>query len=104
MNPRSRSTTHSRKAFHANAHVTLSEQHVRLIEVLVASGRYRNAAEAIGEALGLLDQREASSAARIASLRPSVTAQAPATGWVLVAEFEERTQAAYEPAMRSSAW
>ena len=43
--------------------VTLIEQHVRLIEVLVASGRYRNAAEAVGEALGLLEQCEASGAA-----------------------------------------
>ena len=77
--------------------VTLIEQHVRLIEVLVASGRYRNAAEAVGEALGLLEQREASGAARIASLRPSITTSAPATCRVLVAEFEEGAQAAYEP-------
>ena len=77
--------------------VTLREQHVRLIEILITSGRYRNAAEAIGEALSLLDQRQASGAARIASLRPSITAQAPATGRVLVAEFEEGAQAAYEP-------
>lgn len=43
----------------ATRNVVLTEWHEKIIEGLVASGRYQNASEVLRESLRLLEQREA---------------------------------------------
>jgi antitoxin ParD1/3/4 len=49
--------------------VRLTERHEVLIDALVGSGRYRDAAEVVGEGLRLVERREAEEAARLEALR-----------------------------------
>jgi antitoxin ParD1/3/4 len=49
--------------------VVLTARQARMIERLVASGRYRNASEVLREGLRLIEQREAEDEARLAALR-----------------------------------
>ena len=52
--------------------VVLTEQQARLVERLVASGRYQNASEVLRDGLRLLAVRAAEEEARIAALRDAV--------------------------------
>jgi len=47
----------------------LTEHHVKVIEDLVRSGRYRSASEVLREGLRLVERREAEDAARLEALR-----------------------------------
>jgi antitoxin ParD1/3/4 len=49
--------------------VVLTERHEKIIEALVAGGRYQNASEVLREGLRLLEQREAENEAKLAALR-----------------------------------
>ena len=49
--------------------VVLTERQERLIENLVASGRYQNASEVLREGLRLVEQRETDEAAKLKALR-----------------------------------
>jgi antitoxin ParD1/3/4 len=49
--------------------VVLTERQAKLVEELVASGRYQNASEVLREGLRLLERREAEDAARLQALR-----------------------------------
>jgi len=49
--------------------VVLTDHHQAVIDILVASGRYRNASEVLREGLRLLRQRETQEAARLQALR-----------------------------------
>ena len=49
--------------------VVLTDEQTRLIERLVASGRYQNASEVLRDGLRLLDRREQEEAARLDALR-----------------------------------
>ncbi len=53
----------------ATRNVVLTERHEKIIEGLVASGRYQNASEVLREGLRLLEQREAENEAKLAALR-----------------------------------
>ena len=53
----------------ATRNVVLTERHRKIIETLVASGRYQNASEVLREGLRLLEQREAEDEAKLAALR-----------------------------------
>jgi len=54
--------------------VVLTERHEKIIETLVASGRYQNASEVLREGLRLLEQREAENEAKLAALRAAAQA------------------------------
>ncbi len=54
--------------------VVLTERHEKIIETLVASGRYQNASEVLREGLRLLEQREEEHAAKLAALRAAAEA------------------------------
>ena len=49
--------------------VVLTEHHEKIIETLVASGRYQNASEVLREGLRLVEQREAENAAKLKALQ-----------------------------------
>jgi antitoxin ParD1/3/4 len=49
--------------------IVLTERHEKIIETLVASGRYQNASEVLREGLRLLERREALDEAKLAALR-----------------------------------
>jgi antitoxin ParD1/3/4 len=49
--------------------VVLTDEQTRLIERLVASGRYQNASEVLRDGLRLLDSREREEAVRLEALR-----------------------------------
>ena len=49
--------------------VVLTKRQEKLIETLVASGRYQNASEVLREGLRLVEQREAEDASKLKSLR-----------------------------------
>lgn len=49
--------------------VVLTERYEKIIEALVASGRYQNASEVLREGLRLLEQREVENEAKLAALR-----------------------------------
>jgi antitoxin ParD1/3/4 len=49
--------------------VVLTEHHEKVIEALVASGRYQNASEVLREGLRLVEQREAENAAKLKVLQ-----------------------------------
>ena len=53
----------------ATRNVVLTHRQDELIDALVEGGRYQNASEVLREGLGLLEQREAEDAAKIAALR-----------------------------------
>jgi antitoxin ParD1/3/4 len=54
--------------------VVLTERHEKIIEALVASGRYQNASEVLREGLRLLEQREEEHAAKLAALKAAAAA------------------------------
>jgi len=56
--------------------VVLTDHQHRVIESLVASGRYQNASEVLRDGLRLVEQREAENAAKLDALR-----EAAAVGW-----------------------
>jgi antitoxin ParD1/3/4 len=49
--------------------IVLSDHQARLVEQLVASGRYQNASEVLRDGLRLVESREAEEAARLEALR-----------------------------------
>jgi antitoxin ParD1/3/4 len=49
--------------------IVLTDHQTRLVEKLVASGRYQNASEVLREGLRLVESREAEAAARLKALR-----------------------------------
>lgn len=49
--------------------IVLSDHQARLVEQLVASGRYQNASEVLRDGLRLVESREAEAAARLEALR-----------------------------------
>jgi antitoxin ParD1/3/4 len=49
--------------------VVLTDRQQKLVEELVASGRYQNASEVLREGLRLLEHRDAEDAARLQALR-----------------------------------
>ena len=49
--------------------VVLTERQAKLIESLVASGRYQNASEVLREGLRLIERRETEDAAKLEALR-----------------------------------
>jgi antitoxin ParD1/3/4 len=49
--------------------VVLTEHQAKLVERMVASGRYQNASEVLREGLRLVEQREAEEQARLHALR-----------------------------------
>lgn len=55
----------------ATRNVVLTERLEKLIDTLVAAGRYQNASEVLREGLRLIEQREAEDAAKIAALKQS---------------------------------
>ena len=54
--------------------VVLTDHQARMIEQLIASGRYQNASEVLREGLRLIEQREAEDTARITALREAARA------------------------------
>lgn len=52
--------------------VVLTDRQARLVERLVASGRFQNASEVLREGIRLVEQRVAEDAARIEALRQAV--------------------------------
>jgi antitoxin ParD1/3/4 len=70
----------------ATRNVVLSDHQHKLVEALVASGRYQNASEVLREGLRLLERQEAEDAAKIAALR-----DAAEKGWsdVAAGRFDE---------------
>ncbi len=54
--------------------VVLTDRHAKIIETLVASGRYQNASEVLREGLRLVEQREAEDAAKLDALRGAAMA------------------------------
>jgi antitoxin ParD1/3/4 len=54
--------------------VVLTERHEKIIESLIASGRYQNASEVLREGLRLLEQREEEHAAKLAAFRAAAKA------------------------------
>jgi antitoxin ParD1/3/4 len=54
--------------------VVLTERHEKIIEALVAGGRYQNASEVLREGLRLLEQREEEHASKLAELRAAAMA------------------------------
>ncbi len=54
--------------------VVLTERHEKVIEALIASGRYQNASEVLREGLRLLEQREEEHEAKLAALRAAAAA------------------------------
>lgn len=52
--------------------VVLTDHQARMIEQLIASGRYQNASEVLREGLRLIEQREAEDAARLTALRVAI--------------------------------
>lgn len=54
--------------------VVLTERHEKVIEGLVASGRYQNASEVLRAGLRLLEQHEAENEAKLAALRAAAEA------------------------------
>ena len=58
----------------ATRNVVLTERHEKIIEGLVASGRYQNASEVLREGLRLLEQREAENEAKLEALRAAANA------------------------------
>lgn len=54
--------------------VVLTDHQARMVEQLVASGRYQNASEVLREGLRLVEQREAEDASRLEALRSAVQA------------------------------
>ena len=49
--------------------VVLTDHQAKIVERLVASGRYQNASEVLREGLRMIEWREAETAARLAALR-----------------------------------
>lgn len=60
----------------ATRNVVLSQQQHKLVDSLVASGRYQNASEVLRAGLRLLERQEMEDAAKIAALR-----EAADRGW-----------------------
>jgi antitoxin ParD1/3/4 len=54
--------------------VVLTDRHEKIIESLVASGRYQNASEVLREGLRLLEQRETENEAKLTALRAAAEA------------------------------
>lgn len=52
--------------------VVLTEHQAKLVERLVASGRYQNASEVLRDGLRLIERQEADDAARLEALREAV--------------------------------
>lgn len=52
--------------------VVLTDHHERLIEGLVACGRYQNASEVLREGLRMVESREVDNEAKLAALRAAV--------------------------------
>ncbi len=52
--------------------VVLTTHHERIIEALVASGRYQNASEVLRDGLRLVEERIAREAAKLAKLRDAI--------------------------------
>lgn len=59
--------------------VVLSEHQHKLVETLVASGRYQNASEVLREGLRLIEQRERFEATRLEALKMAVD-----QGWAAI--------------------
>jgi antitoxin ParD1/3/4 len=55
-------------------HVVLSEHQEELIELLVRSGRYRDASDVLREGLRLVEEREADETVRLNALRDAAAA------------------------------
>ena len=53
-------------------HIILTDQDERLIEELVAKGRFENASEVVREGLRLVDSRETQDAEKLKALRAAV--------------------------------
>jgi antitoxin ParD1/3/4 len=52
--------------------VVLTDHNEKMIESLVAGGRYQNASEVLRDGLRLVEEREAENAAKLAALRDAV--------------------------------
>lgn len=52
--------------------VVLTDHQAKMVERLVASGRYQNASEVLREGLRLVEQREAEDEARLVALRAAI--------------------------------
>lgn len=52
--------------------VVLTDRQAKIVEQLVASGRYQNASEVLREGLRLIESRDAEEQARLESLRAAV--------------------------------
>lgn len=70
----------------ATRNVVLTDRQDKLIETLVAEGRYQNASEVLREGLRLIERREAEEAAKLAALK-----EAAALGMVSIEDGSART-------------
>jgi antitoxin ParD1/3/4 len=52
--------------------VVLTDHNEKMIESLVAGGRYQNASEVLRDGLRLVEEREAENAAKLAALRDAI--------------------------------